>query len=295
MRHDLPYLKTPRRAALGRWLLVLVALALCASALSNSAYAATLVSLNPELTPGGPPPVNFTFGAGGFADGSGSHGNGDGNLAPNLQHAPGLELKTPLTISTVGHPELAYGIQSNADGSTTFYDTTLVLSGLAPSGPATSLPIGGGLSFDFQNLGNGTFTIYGSGPGGFTGLPTTLPILLTGTLTNATVNGLDGATIGSTVSSTLTFTGGAIFNALVAHGGTTTGSVTFNLSLISGLPGQSGTFVVSGSTLLPFSATGQGIFTTQTVPEPTSIALMGFGSLFFLAPVCRRWRRARQG
>jgi hypothetical protein len=277
-------------------ILIVLAVLLALVAAPGPASATTLVLLNPDLSPSGPQPATFTFGTGAgspFAAGPGAVGNGDGNLLPASQVPPGLELKTPLTI-TNADGATTYGRQNNGDGSTTFYDTTLVLTGLTAAGPANFF--NPGVQFDFQALSAGTFSIYQSQAGGFD--PILLPaLLLGGTITTATINGIDGSNIGSTLSVNVAYTSGAIYNRLVALGGTTTGSVTFNLSLISGLPGQSPTFAIDPNPpgfLLPFSATGQAIFDTPIVPvpEPAGLALAGI-ALGAGAWCAYRKRRAR--
>ena len=273
------------------------------------AWATTIVSLNPELNPSGPSPPTYTFdqvpaqppGTLQFAAGPGSSSNGDGNQPPANQHSPGLELKTPLHISTVSDPTLAYGIQPNLDGSTTFYDTTLVFQplDLLATGPAALFSPIGGPQFDFQVLSSAEFSIYGSVAGGYLPPGSTGPLLLRGTISTATLSGLDGANVGTVLSSTVTYTAGAIYDELVLHGGLPSGSVTINLSLINNLPGQSPVFGIDPGPnmfLLPFSATGQTIFDSPRVivPEPASLVLAGMGMLGCLAFVRARRKRPRQ-
>jgi hypothetical protein len=267
--------------AVPRW--IISACAVAVLVLAQPALGITIVSLNPELTPGGgASPINFTYAqAPGFQAGPGSVGNGDGNLLPGSQSAPGLELKTPLTIND---PAVFYGRTLNADGSTTFYDTTLVMTNLTASTIAQQINVGG-ILFDFQTLGSGTFSIYNSAPGGF--ISGNSVLLLQGTITTSTINGLDATTTGSVLSNTVTYTGGVIYNALIAHNGNPNGgSATFNLSL---LPGS--TFAISGSNMLPFNATGQAIFNVVAIPEPGTMALAAIGGLTLAVPAYRRWRR----
>jgi hypothetical protein len=290
--------KCPGMAA---WLAVAVAWI----SLIGTASATTIVSLNPELNPSGPSPATFTFGQVPaappgtlqFAAGPGSLSNGDGNLPPTNQHSPGLELKTPLNIID---PATLYGRQNNADGSTTFYDTSLVFqpNDLQASSAVQTFSPAPGVQFDFQSLTSATFSIYGSLAGGYTpGTPG--PLLLRGTITTATLNGLDGANIGTALSSTVTYTSGAIYDKLVALGGTPSGSVTINLSLINNLPGQSPVFGIGPPPgyLLPFSATGQAIFDSPRVitPEPAGVTLCALGLLgwLFVARASKRSKSRR--
>jgi hypothetical protein len=279
------------RASYSVWIALVLVLPL-AVALCDCAQATTLVSLNPDLGPSGPQPATFMFGVTkvpSFVAGPGSVGNGDGNLPLASQSPPGLELKTPLTITNADGSN-SYGRQSNGDGSTTFYDTTLILTGLAASGPSTTF--NPGVQFDFQSLGSGGFTIYQSQAGGYS--PSSPPpVLLSGTIVSATISGIDGSNIGNMLTTTVAYTGGAIFNKLVAQGGSTTGSLTVNLGLINAPLPQSPVFAIGGPPgfLLPFSATGQAIFDTPKVPEPSTAVLVLSGGISVLA--LRRIRRTR--
>ena len=219
----------------------------------------------------------FVFGGGStpsFGAGPGSIGNGDGGLPVNLQTPGGLVLQTPFFIL----PGTSFGEQNNVDNSTTFYDTTLSLTGLIASGPAQSV-----FGLDVQPLTDGTFSIFGSNPGGGDG-----PLLLTGTLHNNEIAGVNGSSSAAEFSTTVTYTGGPIYNALIAAGGLPTDNASFNLSLSGSTLGiNGGTGFLNG-----FTADGQGLFNAVVVPEPSSILLMAFGVMGIGAMAVRRRRCA---
>ncbi len=224
----------------------------------------------------------FVFGGGpipSFGGGSGSVGSGDGGLPINLQTPGGLVLQTPFYIL----PGTSYGEQNNVDNSTTFYDTTLVLTGISASGLAQTA-----FGLDIQPLTDGTFAIYGSNVGGGNG-----PLLLSGTLHDNEIAGVNGSSSAAEFSTTVTYTGGPIYNALVTDGGSTTDNASFNLSLSGSSLG------INGGTgyLNAFSADGQGLFnavgyTLPPTPEPSSIVLMAFGLMGIGGMAVRRRRRA---
>ena len=217
----------------------------------------------------------FTFGGiptPGFSTGPGAVGNGDGGSPVISQSAGGLELQTPFYI----FPNTSYGQQNNAGAFDHLHDTTLVLSGLGVAGPAQS-----SFGLDVQPLMNGQFWIYGSVnlPGGYGLNPSSPPavLLLKGTMTNNAIAGENGSASAAVFSSTVTYTGGAIYNALISDGGSPMDDASFNLSL----SGISTLGIGGGGYLNPFNANGQGLFnatgyTITPVPEPPSLALMAF-------------------
>jgi hypothetical protein len=286
-------------ASRGPRLLAAVLSLVCSGILAATLQAGTIVNMEP--VPASPSLPEFIFNNSGphagLQVGGGAVGNHDGNKPTNQQTAGGLQIQTPFSIA----PGTIFGEQNNADGTTTFFDATLVLTGLTPSGHATQSTPFPGFTLDYQPLTSGTFAIYSSSASG-PNAPnpgTTEVLLLSGNLTSTMSNaiatgGLDGTSSANAVSSEVTYTGGVIYNELVAFHDTTTGEMTLNLSLISGVAGYSPVLGINPSSnfLLPFYANGQGLFSTpiSTVPEPSSVVLLGCGALGLLA-VARRHRR----
>lgn len=259
-------------------------------AFSTASRANTLVSLVPTPTSAAFPA--FTFSGTSFAAGSGSVGNGDGNLPVMSQTPGGLQLQTPFYIFP-----LTFGQQVDADGST-YYDTTLVLSNLSAAGSASQFTQFG-VPFDAQALTNGTFAIYGSlnQPGGVAANGTSgAQLLLAGSLSNNEIYGPDGTTSAAVFSTQVTYNsgpaGGLIGEALSSDGGSLTDDASFNLSLTN-----LSSFGINGMTgeLNPFTAGGTVLFNANfapppppPVPEPSSVALMGLGILALAIVALRR-------
>jgi hypothetical protein len=203
----------------------------------------------------------------------GSVGNADGTLPAINQTPGGLNVQTPLYI--VGVPGSTI---NSTDNSTTFYDVTLQLTGLAASGPPIqNLIPGTGMTVVYQPVGAGTFTLLSTDPDGPGALLPT--VLLTGTISDAVIVGLLGQSTGSIQSSNVTFTGGVI------NGGSSTASLSWSLLDVGG-----GLTVVSGggfgTTLQSFDANMTG----QITPEPATMCLMGLG-LGAIAINARRRRK----
>ncbi len=213
----------------------------------------TLLSFDAQTNP---PPSNlpeFQFN-GSFTTGAGSTGDGDGALL-GLGTDPGLTINTPLTIAPG-----TLGEQNNLDGSTTFYDVTLQLTGLSASGGAGSGPL---LN---QLLTSGTFLFSSSNSGGGPGTP-----LLGGTFTSAHIVGASNSSSGDELSGTITYNSGLIYSRLVAQGGGITGGNTVALNSISPVLGT------TSGTLNNFSADGNGTFNVTLLPEPSAISLLLVG------------------
>lgn len=231
----------------------------------SASRGATLISFKP--VPISPTIKEFDFGGGpipDFEEGPGSIGNGDGTLPLVNQTIPGLQIDTPLSVP--GQP----GGTVNGDGSTTFYDTTFDITGLFATGPAINSfgtlvqPLGGA---------NPTFQIFSTDPPGVN--PPVL--LLSGNISTATLAGANGGGAGAVFSAAgVTYTGGAIYTALLAAGGTANpGDLSFSLTDVSP------TFSINGVSgfLNAFTANGEGSFTSPLVPEPAAIGLAGFALL----------------
>ncbi len=209
-----------------------------------------------------PTELHYTGGAfGSLQSGPGSIGNGDG-AALGVGLAPGLNVTTPVTLA----PGIL-GEQNNTDGSTSFFDVTLLLGGLQPSGPTT-----GNAFFVSQPLGTGTFGFYSSALGGGPGTP-----LLLGTFSNAFISGGVGSSSAGVISATITYTGGVIYSQVLAQRGGNLGSESISLSQVSpGLARDVGGF------LTPFDANANGQFSISSIPEPGSLSLLGLGAIGLL-------------
>lgn len=244
-------------------------LALSSLAAASSIEAAQILSFEAGPISAGVP--ELAYGAGGLNSAAGSVGNADGILATPAQTPGGLNVSTPFVIP--GIP----GSDVNAvNGSTTFYDSTLVLGGNVAAGPAATLfgvIIG-------QLTGAGTFDFLSTDPDGAGPLLPTL--LLSGTITNGAIGGFAGGNTASFQSNTVTYTGGAIFAALAANNLGTVGDVS--VAMINVTPSLA---EVRG-VLLPFEANASGLFSAVVVPEPTSLAVVGLAAAAMLGR-----RRAR--
>jgi len=238
------------------------AAALCA--ISSWASAATIVDFKP--TPVSPtiPEFQFSRALGGgvpvFRGALGSTSNNDGNLLIQNQTAPGLDSETPFLLVGPG------SLQDVVANTTHFFDSTLVFTaGLQ----ANALAINAGGVF-VQPLSPGSFELRSTGPGSI--------LLLSGNITAATfITGIGNA--GAVFSSQdVNYTGGIIFNALAANGGTVNGN-SMSISMTDVSPNFG--IAVDGY-LADFTANATGLFNANSlVPEPTSLTLlvMAFGAL----------------
>jgi hypothetical protein len=245
--------------------------ALAVLALGSVASAATLVSYKP--TPDSPSLPEFVFGGGpipSFQAGPGSAGNGDGQITPVSNQTPGgLQSGTPLTIPGIPGSDVA-------PGATEFYDTTLVLTGLQASGPATLFG-----SVIIQPLDTGFFQLFSTDPVG----PGTPTLLLQGTIAATTFIVGSGDSGGVFNSSNVSYTGGAIYNQLIAQGGSPNNN-SMSISMVDISP----PFAIGGSGYLNnFSANATGVFNVNVLPEPTGLGVLGIAAAGLLA---RRRRSA---
>jgi hypothetical protein len=224
----------------------------------TAASAATLVDYKP--LPVSPTTPEFVFNGGAnpsLQSGPGVIGNADGTLPVANQTPGGLDIETPFVI-----PGVPGSLINGTSGTTEFYDTTFVLSGLVANAPAVaSGPI------LIQSLGNGSFTLFSTDPDGpGAQIPT---LLLSGNITNNSFLVGTGTTAGEFNSLGVTYTGGLIYNALIAAGAPAAGN-SMSISLLDVNPSLS---VDGDGKLADFTANGTGSF--SYVPEPASIALFG--------------------
>jgi hypothetical protein len=249
--------------------LFLAAAAVVASySFAPTSQAALLVDFKPEPTSATLPEIVFTGSA--LTPGAGSTGNG------SVLTAGGLTIETPYTVNVPG----AGGFINLASGSTSFQDVSLVLAGLNATGPATSTTIAPGVVLLNQALTGapGSFTLRSTSDA-----PNQVD-LLTGTITRAFITGLQGSPTGSVISAEVVYTGGEIFDELIANGGLPNGSLSFSLNDIgSTLGAPTGLTLATGGGLAPFQANATGIFSSSVVPEPGTIGLLAIGGLILTA------------
>jgi hypothetical protein len=185
----------------------------------------------------------------------------DGNQPLSSQVPGGLQVGTPIGIFGV------QGSTNNAGGSTTFFDASMTTTGMLPVAAAVNVS-----GFDVQSLGGGTFVFKDTS--GQT-------VLLQGTITSAGLSALDGTDAASALSGSITYTGGAIYNSLVAAGVTNfNGSFAIALSTFTPV-------TISGGNIAPFSANAEGHFDIPAIPEPATLGLAALA-----VPVLARRRRA---
>src|SRR4051812_6856464 len=166
--------------------------------------AATIVDFKPNPVSPGIPEFQFSRALGGgvpvFRGALGSTSNNDGNLPVQNQVAPGLDVETPFILAGPG------SVNDVIAGTTHFYDSSLQFTaGLQANAPAINA--GGVL---VQQLSPGSFQLMSTGPAPI--------LLLSGNIAAATfITGIGNA--GAVFSSQdVNYTGGIIFNAMVASG-----------------------------------------------------------------------------
>jgi len=230
-----------------------IAALLSVCAVSN---AGTLVDFKPVPVSPNIPEFQFSRALGGgapvFRGALGATSNNDGNLPVQNQTAPGLDAETPFILAGPG------SLNDLIAGTTHFFDSSLQFTaGLQANAPA----LNAGGSF-IQQLSPGSFQLLSTGPA---------PILLLsgniGTATFIVGTGNAGAVFNA---SGLNYTGGIIFNALVASGGNPNNN-SMSISLVDVTP----QFNIAGDGFLgDFTANATGLFNSNVVPEPASLSLL---------------------
>jgi hypothetical protein len=252
-----------------------VVIATSAMLLTGAGAQAALQLLQFEPTPVSPslPEFSWTGPGGNFVTGTGTVGNGDGDLAVNAQTPGGIEVDTPLVVAGVPN--------STIDGNGThFFDVTMDLS--SATNPADLKDTGALILVAqgqaVQGLSGGSFQMWTTPATDVVGQAPVL--LLSGTLTNNSISvGLGGTSAGYQTAQ-VTYTGGAILNALLAAGGSPAGG-SASISLVS-LDGPIGVVdqgplvpgVLDNAAVLPFDANSNGVFDTPAVPEPASMGIL---------------------
>ena len=221
-------------------------------AMATQSWAGQITSF--ESDPISPELDGFNWSGNTLSAGSGMSSNGDGNnQAPSGDKVfsnPGLRTSAPFIINGVSSSHVN-------TFSTTFFDTSFILTGLGANGDAVDA---GGLLI--QNLTSGVFSITSS-------IDTTggSVLLLGGTIADATLSGIAGSSTGSVVSATVTYTGGLIFDQLASNGFTTSGSSSWSLiNIFKPLAINSGT-----NRMRNFTSESSGLFDADEAEAPPTI------------------------
>jgi hypothetical protein len=262
-----------RPASRRNWLVSSATALLGLGLAASSADAAILVDFKPD--PISPNLYELSLIGPNLEEASGALGNGDGAADPATQTPGGLIIQTPVNIPTIlGLPVAIFGGAVGPAG-TVFYDTSLTFEDLNATGPATRTEIiPGALYVLSQNHLTGRFTLTTTDPAG----PDVPQVLLTGTIASATLSGVEGGNAGDVQSNTITYDGGLIYNALLAAGGTATGSMALSLADTSAPFQQSPIEGLQG-----FNAHMTGAFSTPAVPEPATMSVLGIATVGLLA------------
>jgi hypothetical protein len=214
-------------------------------ALASVSQAAILVSFDPVAVQANTPEVTFGGAPKTLDEAAGFKGSGVGGTL-------GLQVQTPLTVTAVP------GFTAMPNGATLYTDVSLTLTGLSAVAPAQSF-----LGLIGQPLTNGTFVFTSSAASGAADL-------LSGTISGVGITAIAGSDTGSVLSATITYTSGAIYNALIAAGGSPVGSLSW--TLLDASPTFS--VDVADGILSSFSASVNGQFSTPVIPEPAALGLL---------------------
>lgn len=208
----------------------------------------------PEVAYVGADPLTRSLGAA-----PGSAGNGDGILPVDQQVPGGLLIETPLMIA-----EPVKGKIIGPAGTTSFYDVTLVLSGLLQAGPPVT-----DNRLVYQRLGSGQFRLFATtGPE-----PPPGELLLEGSISEALIL-TDSQGQGAVLSVSVQYTAGHIYDALAAKLGLKklipiSGELSWCLLNMQPTPPAGGQLQELGQ----FQADMLGQFTY--LPEPSALAPLG--------------------
>jgi hypothetical protein len=233
-------------------------------AICSFVSAATIVDFKPNPVSPTTPEFQFSRALGGgvpvFRGALGSTSNNDGNLPVQNQTAPGLDSESPFILAGPG------SLNDFVAGTTHFYDSSLqITGGFQANAPAINA--GGVL---VQQLSPGSFQLMSTGPA---------PILLLSGNMSAASFVVGAGNAGSVFSSQdVNYTGGIIFNALVASGGTVNGN-SMSISMTDVLPNLN---MAGDGFLADFNANATGLFSANSVPEPTSLTLIAIAMGSFL-------------
>jgi PEP-CTERM motif len=252
-----------------KYLGVSVAVVLCTA---MATYAGTLVDFVPQ--PASPVTADLVWTGTSLIAGPGAIGNGDGALPLSSQTPGGLQLVAPFIVPGVPGSVIDAGAIT-----TTFYDTTMVLSGLTPLGPAVVTPIIPGLSLVTQPLNTGSFQLWDT---------TNTVLLLSGNISSAAISGPLNNSTGAvaTLDLAVLYTGGVILPPVQGPGAYVG---QFSWSLLDIAPPLS--VNLQTGLLNTFTANSAGQFSgtfDSHVPEPATLALVGLGGTLILG----RRRRA---
>jgi hypothetical protein len=233
--------------------------------LTSSSFGALIVDFKPDPISPTIPEVAWSGTA--LAEAPGSVGNSDGTTPSALQTPGGYLIQTPFVINGIPGSSL-----TNNNTATTFYDVTLDLSGFSASPGAAATNIAG-VTIVSQPLAEGAFSLWSTDPDDAG--PASPTLLLSGTVGTAVVVGLGGQQTGSVQSTSLTYTGGAIYDAMVAAG-FQAGNGSFSWSLLD-ISTQGGLQLGQNQNVAAFNANMTGLF--SAVPEPASLSMLALGSL----------------